>query len=226
MRNKRGSGRLEALSDGVFAFAATLLVVSLEVPRTFSELSNELFGFVGFGVSFGALLAIWAVHHAYFRRYAYADGWTITLNGFLLFVVLFFVYPLKFMTGSLVTRFLPLSGEAYHIGGVAELGNVFALYSAGFFGVFLAIALMYRHAAALSKTLGLDAFEAAEARFLFRHYMLFVLASVASIALALGGVLVQFGFPGWVYALLGPLCWGHGVWSERKLKPLRPAKSA
>ena len=37
----RGLGevsRVEALSDGVIAFAITLLVVSLEVPRTFDQL--------------------------------------------------------------------------------------------------------------------------------------------------------------------------------------------
>ena len=77
MGRNREISRLEALSDGVFAFAATLLVVSLEVPRTVSELSAELFGFVGFAISFGALMLIWAVHNAYFRRYAIDDGWTI-----------------------------------------------------------------------------------------------------------------------------------------------------
>ena len=34
--------RLEALSDAVFGFAATLLVVSLEVPQTFPELVKSL----------------------------------------------------------------------------------------------------------------------------------------------------------------------------------------
>lgn len=206
----------------MFAFAATLLVVSLEVPRTFDELSDELFGFIGFGVSFGALLAIWSIHHAFFRRYRYADGWTVALNGFLLFVVLFYVYPLKFMTGSLVTRFLPTAGEGYRIGGVDDLGSVFALYGAGFVGVFLAVALMYRHAASRAKVLELDAFRVAEARFLSRHYLLFVFAGLLSIALALAGVLVQYGVPGWAYVVLGPLCWWHGVYSERELKPLRP----
>ena len=34
------SARLEAFSDGVFAFAATLLVVALEVPSTVLELEH------------------------------------------------------------------------------------------------------------------------------------------------------------------------------------------
>ena len=51
-RRQRGTARLEALSDAVFAFSATWLVVSLEVPRTFEELTASVAGFVAFGFSF------------------------------------------------------------------------------------------------------------------------------------------------------------------------------
>jgi uncharacterized membrane protein len=77
----RNTSRLEGFSDAVFAFAATLLVVSLEVPRDFDALVSELYGFAAFAITFGALVAIWTIHRACYRRYELSDGWTVLFNS-------------------------------------------------------------------------------------------------------------------------------------------------
>src|SRR6476659_1055698 len=76
--------RIEGLSDAVFGFAVTLLVVSLEVPRTFDELSRAMRGFGAFAISFALLVFIWVNQNKFFRRYGLQDNITILLNAILL----------------------------------------------------------------------------------------------------------------------------------------------
>src|SRR5207245_7970750 len=60
--------RLEGLTDAVFAFAITLLIVSLEVPRTFDELAAVMSGFLAFLLTFAVLMLVWFQHFRFFRR--------------------------------------------------------------------------------------------------------------------------------------------------------------
>ena len=101
--------RVEGFSDNVFGFALTLLVVSLEVPKTFSDLEQTFQGFIAFALAFAFLFSLWFYHYKFFRRYGIEDTAVIWLNAFLLFVILFFVYPLKFLFTYLVKMFSGIS---------------------------------------------------------------------------------------------------------------------
>jgi len=60
----REVSRLEGLSDAVFGFALTLLVVSLEVPRTSADLLERTFvGVVPLALTFSFLFATWYAQH-------------------------------------------------------------------------------------------------------------------------------------------------------------------
>src|SRR5437667_11487719 len=112
--------RMEGLSDAVFAFAVTLLVVSLEVPRTFGDLMYAMRGFGAFAISFTLLFIVWFNQYKFFRRYGLQDNITVLLNGILLFVVLFYVYPLKFVFTLMLNRFTGGNGELRLPNGTVE----------------------------------------------------------------------------------------------------------
>jgi uncharacterized membrane protein len=217
-RLRRGSNRLEGFSDAVFGFSATLLVVTLEVPQTYPELVESLWGFVPFSLSFMALALLWSTHHAFFRRYDLADRTTVALNAILLFVVLFYVYPLKFMTSSLIEDVAgrrPFE-ESTRFRGPEDVGGMFLVYGIGFAAVFSCYALLYRHAARQAAGLGLTRRQLLEAQMLSRHYWILAAVGVLSLSLAVTGVGLRWGVPGFSYASIGPLTWAHGVWSARR----------
>ncbi len=95
----RGNGntRIENLTDAVFAFSITLLVISSEVPKTYIELEASMYGFVGFIACTMMLFGIWNSHNEFFLRYGITDKLTKSLNFLFLFLLLFYIYPLKYL---------------------------------------------------------------------------------------------------------------------------------
>ena len=71
-----------------------------QAPTSYAELMDRMIGAVPFACCFALLVWIWSEHNAFFRRFGLQDGYTIVLNSVLLFVVLLYVYPLKFMFDS------------------------------------------------------------------------------------------------------------------------------
>ena len=104
--------RLEGFSDTVFGFAVTLLVVSLEVPTNFDDLLKTMRDLVPFAICFTILCLLWYQHYLFFRRYGLHDGAMIALNSLLLFVILAYIYPLKFLFRSFNEQLLGQAGTA------------------------------------------------------------------------------------------------------------------
>jgi uncharacterized membrane protein len=164
--------RLEAFCDVVFGFAITLLVVSLEVPHTYGELMAGMRGFIPFALCFTRLVLIWRVHYKFSRRFGLEDSYTVFLNLVLLFLVLFFVYPLKFVSTRVFSQ---LTGSDIAQGvGRSEASSLMRIYAAGFMAVFTLFALMYVHAYRLRNALGLSPVEALETRFAIQENAIMV----------------------------------------------------
>jgi hypothetical protein len=131
--------RIEAFSDVIFGFAMTLLVVSLEAPKSYEELMEMMRGMLPFAFCFAIFIDIWFKHHNFFRRYALHDNVVLGLNTALLFVMLYYVYPLKFMFSIVADQ---ITGHA-HIGDRGNASVLFAIYGIGFAAVFWIIGAMY-----------------------------------------------------------------------------------
>lgn len=206
--------RLEAFCDVVFGFALTLLVVSLEVPRNYAELMAAVRGFVPFAACFAQLILIWRAHYRFSRRYGLEDPYTVFLNVVLLFLVLFYVYPLKFVFTLLfaeVTGNGAARGLEWH-----EASVLMRLYAAGFVSVFVLFALMYAHAYKLRNELGLNDVELLETRLAVQENV--IMASVGALSLVLAFKNPEWA--GWAYFLLAPILTIHGVVYGKRVRLL------
>src|SRR5262245_49499363 len=136
--------RLEGFSDAVFGFAITLLVVSLEVPATFDELLFVCHRLPVFAICFSLLLLVWHEHHQYFRRVGLQDGLTVWLNGALLFVVMIYIYPLKFLFGLIAgPEGVARGATEQRMIREEQLPTLMVVYGLGFMTIFALLAVMY-----------------------------------------------------------------------------------
>ena len=213
--------RLEGFSDAVFGFALTLLVVSLEVPRSFAQLAETMRGFFAFAFSFALLLVVWEKHYRFFRRYGLQDGTTVLLNSLLLFVVLFYVYPLKFVSTAFIEGVLFRRRSV--VVEADQIPALFTIYGAGYVAIFAIYGTLYLHARRHREALELSPFEAALTHAEATHHGL--LCAVGLLAIALARVLpVELaGLSGFTYILIGPVETWHGAREGRLRRALAAA---
>jgi uncharacterized membrane protein len=116
--------RAESFSDGVFAFAITLLVLGIQIPDLKTGSNQELREaliralpqLVPYVTSFATIGIIWLNHHAMFHGVERVEHTTLTLNLILLLVVAFIPYPT-----AVLSRYGALPTSAFLYGAVLSL---------------------------------------------------------------------------------------------------------
>ena len=112
--------RLEAFSDGVFAIAITLLILTIAQQTNYRNLEHDILDrlpdFAAYVVSFSVIGIMWFNHHSIFAHFERADRGLVYLNLLLLLTIAFIPYPTQ------------VFGEALRQGHGAEVAAV--MYSA------------------------------------------------------------------------------------------------
>ena len=106
-----GTTRMEAFSDGVFAIAATLLVLEISVDSAHTgDLGSALLhlwpSYLAYATSFVTIGIIWMNHHTCVETMARVDRTFLFLNLLLLLTVSFLPFPTR-----LVADYLQRPGE-------------------------------------------------------------------------------------------------------------------
>lgn len=153
--------RIEVFVDAAFAFAVTMLVISIDqIPSTMAELIEVSKYIPAFILSVGQLVIIWHNHSIWSRKFGLEDAKTVFLSISLLIVVLIYIYPLKIMFEGLFAwisqDYLPSN---FKLQSYAELRFLFYYFAAGFLVICLIFMALYRHALRKKEALKLSAFE-------------------------------------------------------------------
>jgi uncharacterized membrane protein len=207
--------RLENLTDAVFGFALTLLVVSTEVPHTFESLMKVFRDFPAFAGCFAILLMFWNDHYKFFRRFGLEDFFTRTVNYAILLLVLFSVYPLKFLFTSWL-------GSGIGPGSLDELATLYRIYGLGFATIWLLYALLQFHALRQAKELQLTPVEVVMTRLQLNEFRAQI--AVCFISVGLTYLPVPPWLPGMSYCLIGPFAGFNGWWHGRQVDRLLKAE--
>jgi uncharacterized membrane protein len=192
--------RIEALSDGVFAIAITLLVLGIEVPKAHKlgaggSLSSTLIKMwphdLAFVTSFVTILAKWVNHHRIFSFIQRTDHPFLYWNGLLLLFITFLPFPT-----ALLAEYL-LHPEAKVAG---------AVFAATYVASAFAFKGLWHHASKNGRLLArnVDDREIRQITMQYRYGPLLYLAAFAlsfvSVGLSVGlclSLAVFFGFKGW-----------------------------
>jgi uncharacterized membrane protein len=121
---QRDVDRLSAFSDGVFAIAITLLVLSIEVPDFDQQSFADAWGdmrpqLISYGLSFVVVGVYWKAHHRMFRSLRRVTGRLLNLNLLLLGFIALIPFPTEILgnasgeTPSVVLYSAVLAGAGY-----------------------------------------------------------------------------------------------------------------
>lgn len=221
-------GRLENFSDAVFALAITLLLISTSPPTTFEQIKKFLFDLIPFIMCITLIIMIWHEHFTFFFRYGLRNGKVVVLNTLFLIIVLFYVYPLKFLTKlslflvAIIFDVEWLWKDLQSMISGKDMGDLMIIYGVGAMSVFFVLALMYRYAFKCADELQLNEVELFDTKSSMKTNILLGVVPFISVIVALifRGHWLAGMLAGLTYFLYTPIMMFHGRRVDKKRKEI------
>lgn len=190
--------RLEGFVDASFAFAVTLVVISIgHVPNSVDDMLNALRGLPAFAACFLMIARIWLSHRDWSRHYDIEDSVGMMLSLILVFIVLIYVYPLRLlyalMFDSLSSGLLN-DGIVTKVETAEQLSAGYIVFGLGLAAISLVFFLLFRHALTQSERIGLSVREILYTRMKMSKWW-------TQLLLCLGSILFAYWLPNYMAAL-------------------------
>lgn len=219
--NYRGEdvSRLENLTDAVFGIGITLLIFTQANPNSFDDLITFTKTLPAFLLSISFLMLIWTEHLRFSIIYRLDDVWLTVLNVLFLALVIFYVYPLRFLALFLSNLFFGAEIDISIRG--PEVPYLMMYYGFVAFALYFTLFFFYRRALQLKSTLQLNDFEQFYTR--LQSQRMIVMFSVPLISILVAFVLKFYSGPlasmlsGMLYFLYFP----GMTWVQRKYRRIQ-----
>lgn len=206
--NYRGesSSRFDNLTDAVFGIAITLLIFNLANPNSFTDLLAFTKTLPAFLISIAFLVLVWREHVRFSRIYTLNESGLILLNTLFIALVIFYVYPLRFLSLFLTTIFFR-ADLGLHI-EPAQVPDLMIYYGVVAFGLYFILFLFYHRVQQKTHTFELNEFEVFYTRMQKRKLLIMFSVPLLSIVLVLItkpiSVYMASAIGGMIYAVYAP----------------------
>ncbi|GIL21889.1 MAG: hypothetical protein BroJett042_04020 [Bacteroidota bacterium] len=222
-------GRLENFSDAIFALAITLLLISTSPPTNFEQVKRFAYELLPFLLCIALIMLVWQEHFQFYLRYGLRNSRILVLNTLFLAIVLFYVYPLKFLLKILI-----LYPVGYLFGDQAllndlgkmirpqDMGQLMIIYGFGATLVFLILMQMYRYALSKADELELSELEKFDTKISIRTNFLLALVPMVSVVFSFLFINSWLAGPiaGFIYFLYTPVMILHANSATKKRNAL------
>ncbi len=213
LRGHQGT-QMDGLTDGIFALAVAVLLISSSVPTNFTELLDFVYDLLPFSLCIVFIYWIWLALSRFNLRFDLEDDKTNQLKMVLMFFVLFYIYPLKFLMSWQVKYFSAIFAgelkdrytELNEMIPFSKVPHLMIIYGVGFAAIFFLLHFLNKRAFKQKEILQLNPREALETELTMRRYFVFGNIGLISILIALISILTSFSegaiFAGITYNLV------------------------